>query len=87
MEELKDFIDDWNIDIKNKSAIHKSGLKIAYDATNEDGSLRLAYTGMMKWQKLAYSITHDIKKIDEMREMKMERWKERLETINRGNSQ
>ena len=34
----------------------------------EDGSLRLAYTGMMKWQKLAYSVTHDIKKIDEMRE-------------------
>ena len=23
---------------------------------------------MMKWQKLAYSVTHDIKKIDEMRE-------------------
>lgn len=68
MAELKDFIDDWNIDIKNKSATHKSGLKIAYDATNEDGSLRLAYTGMMKWQKLAYSVTHDIKKIDEMRE-------------------
>lgn len=68
MAELKDFIDDWQIDSKNKSATHKSGLTIAYDATNEDGSLRLAYTGMMKWLKLAYGITHDTKKIDEMRE-------------------
>lgn len=68
MAELKDFINDWQIDIKNKSATHKSGLKIAYEAKNEDGSLRLAYTGMMKWLKLAYSVTHDTKKIDEMRE-------------------
>lgn len=68
MAELKDFINDWQIDIKHKSATHKSGLKIAYEAKNEDGSLRLAYTGMMKWLKLAYSVTHDTKKIEEMRE-------------------
>ncbi|MDO4162712.1 MAG: hypothetical protein Q4D80_06915 [Pseudomonadota bacterium] len=68
MSELKDFIDDWKIDLKNKSATHKSGLTIAYEARNDDGSLRLAYTGMMSWLKLAYSVTHDTKKIDEMRE-------------------
>ena len=38
--ELNDFIDNWQVNIREKSAVHKSGLKIEYDSTNEDGSLR-----------------------------------------------
>lgn len=45
-EELKDFINDWTLDVPHKSATHNSGLKIGYEQTNEDGSLRLSYEGM-----------------------------------------
>lgn len=65
--DLNEFIKDWEIDLKNKSATHHSGLRIAYDATNEDGSLRLAYSGMMSWNKTAYAALKDVEKVELLR--------------------
>lgn len=67
MAELKDFINDWKIDLKNKSASHKSGLKIGYDSTNEDGTLRLAYSGMSTFMKNTYAETKSTEAIEKRR--------------------
>lgn len=63
-EELKDFIDNWQIDVKNKSAEHKSGLKVAYDSTNEDGSIRVATSGMSTFLKNTYAELQDDGAVD-----------------------
>ena len=66
-KELQDFEKNWTIDIKNKSAKHNTGLLIGYDSTNEDGSLRLVYTNMMSWNKIAYSKFGDAEKVEAFR--------------------
>ena len=38
---LKDFIDDWQISIKEKSATHKSGLKLKYVSQSIDGNEKI----------------------------------------------
>ena len=67
-KELKEFEKDWEIDLKNKSAKHRTGLTIGYDSTNEDGSLRLVYTGVMSWNKLVYASFKDVKKVETYRQ-------------------
>lgn len=62
--ELKDFIDNWQINVREKSAQHKSGLKIAYDSVNEDGTLRLAYSGMSTFLKNTYAETKSVEEVD-----------------------
>lgn len=64
MTELKDFIDNWQINIREKSATHKSGLKIGYDSTNEDGTLRLAYSGMSTFYKNTFAETKSVEAIE-----------------------
>ena len=49
MEELKDFIDDWNIDIKNKSAIHKSGIEFKYIQNGYEGKQQVEISNLPKW--------------------------------------
>ena len=66
--ELQDFEKNWVVDIKNKSAKHNTGLSVGYDYTNEDGSLRLVYTNMMSWNKLAYSKFGDVEKVEAFRD-------------------
>ena len=65
--ELKDFIDDWQISIREKSATHKSGLKISYDSTNEDGTLRLAYSGMSTFMKNTFAETKSVDAVEKRR--------------------
>lgn len=65
--ELKDFINDWEISIKEKSAQHKSGLKIWYDSTNEDGSIRLAYSGMSTFLKNTFAETKSVEATEKRR--------------------
>lgn len=48
---IEDFIQNWNIDLKNKSATHKSGLKINYLMDNGDGSIRLEFDNLIEWEK------------------------------------
>ena len=67
-KELKDFEKDWTIDIKNKSARHNSGLSIGYDSTEEDGSLRLVYTGVMSGNKATYAALGDVEKVEALRQ-------------------
>ncbi len=62
-QELKDFIDNWQVNVNEKSAIHKSGLKIKYDKTNEDGSLRLAYSGMSTFLKNTFAETQNVEAV------------------------
>ncbi len=66
-QELKDFIDNWQINIREKSAQHKSGLKIGYDSTNEDGSLRLAYSGMTTFLKNTFAETNSVEAVEKRR--------------------
>lgn len=66
-KELKEFEKDWEIDLRNKSAKHHTGLTIGYDSTNEDGSLRLEYTGVMSWNKVVYASFKDVKKVEAYR--------------------
>lgn len=66
-KELKDFIDNWQINIREKSAQHKSGLKIGYDSTNEDGTLRLAYSGMSTFLKNTFAETKSIEAVEQRR--------------------
>ena len=66
--ELKDFIDNWQINMTEKSAVHKSGLKIGYDSTNEDGSLRLAYSGMSSFMKNTYAELKDVAAVEKRRD-------------------
>ena len=67
MTELKDFINDWQIDIKNKSATHKSGLKIAYAYMNEDGTYHFEYKGMSTFTKNILSETNSVESIEPKR--------------------
>lgn len=67
MAELKDFIDDWNTDIKNKSATHKSGLKIGYAYMNEDGTYHFEYKGMSTFTKNILSETKNVESIEQRR--------------------
>lgn len=67
VKELKDFIDNWQINIREKSAQHKSGLKIGYDSTNEDGSLRLAYSGMTTFLKNTFAETNSVEAVEKRR--------------------
>ena len=63
-QELKDFINNWQVNVREKSAVHKSGLKIGYDSTNEDGTLRLAYSGMSTFIKNTFSETQSIEAVE-----------------------
>ena len=67
VKELKDFIDNWQINIREKSAQHKSGLKIGYDSTNDDGSLRLAYSGMTTFLKNTFAETNSVEAVEKRR--------------------
>ena len=67
VQELKDFEKNWVVDVKNKSAKHNTGLLISYDSTNDDGSLRLVYTNVMSWNKLAYAKFGDVEKVEAFR--------------------
>ena len=64
MTELEKFIDNWQINIREKSATHKSGLRIGYDSTNEDGTIRLAYSGMSTFFKNTFAETKSIEAIE-----------------------
>lgn len=66
-QELENFIDNWQVDIRTKSAVHKSGLKIGYDSTNEDGSLRLAYSGMSTFLKNTFAETKSVEATEKRR--------------------
>lgn len=80
---LDEFINDWQVDVKNKSAIHKSGLKVAYDADNEDGSIRVATSGMSTFLKQTYAELHDVaavnKKYHELTEEFAEIYKQQMQ--------
>ena len=62
---LDDFINDWQVDLKNKSAQHKSGLRVAYDADNEDGSIRVATSGMSTFLKTTYAELQDVTAVNQ----------------------
>ncbi len=49
MAELKDFIDDWKIDAKNKSATHKSGLDFKYVQNGYGGKQQVEISNLPKW--------------------------------------
>lgn len=67
MKEYDDFIKDWDVDIENKSAFHHSGLGISYDSKNEDGSIRVEYENLMKWQKKVYIETRSGLEVEKAR--------------------
>lgn len=79
---LDEFINDWQIDLKNKSAQHKSGLKVAYDADNEDGSIRVATSGMSTFLKQTYAQLQDVaavnKRYQELTEQFAEIYKQQM---------
>ena len=66
-QELKDFIDNWQINVREKSAQHKSGLKIGYDSTNEDGSLRLSYSRMSTFIKNVLAESPSVEMVEKRR--------------------
>ncbi len=47
---LGDFIHDWQIDIKNKAARHKSGLTMRHLMDNEDGTFRIEFLNLLQWE-------------------------------------
>jgi hypothetical protein len=60
MKELSEFVKDWEYDVEMKSAKHVSGLKIDLDCINEDGSPRLAISGMSTFLKNTYAELKDV---------------------------
>ncbi len=48
-KELKDFIDDWQVNVKEKSATHKSGLQFKYIAEGPDGNAKIEMSEFNKW--------------------------------------
>ena len=67
MKEYEDYIKDWDVNIETKSAYHHSGLGISYDSMNEDGSLRVKYDNLMKWQKKVYIETRSGEEVEKTR--------------------
>lgn len=49
MAKLKDFIDDWQIDTKNKSATHKSGIEFKYIQNGYEGKQQVEILNLPKW--------------------------------------
>ena len=82
MKELSEFIKDWQIDKKNKSAKHVSGLNLMVDTVNEDGSLKLAISGMSSFLKDTYAELQDVDKtnsrLQELEHQFVEIYKEML---------
>ena len=66
-KELENFINDWQISVREKSAVHKSGLKIGYASTNEDGTLRLEYSGMSTFMKNTFAETKSVEAVEKRR--------------------
>ena len=64
---IEEFINDWQINVREKSAQHKSGLKIGYESTNDDGTLRLAYSGMSTFLKNTFAETKSIEAVEQRR--------------------
>ncbi len=60
MGTFDEFIKDWKISKERKSAKHVSGLNIEVDTVNEDGSLRLALSGMSSFMKNTYAELKDV---------------------------
>jgi hypothetical protein len=50
-KKLEDFIQDWQINIKDKSATHNTGLKMRYLMDNEDGTLRIELDKLVTWER------------------------------------
>lgn len=58
------FIKDWEIDVQNKSAHHKSGLTFTCQYIDEDGSLRVEVENLIPWEQQMYAQYHDFEKVD-----------------------
>ena len=66
-EQNKDesFMKDWEINVQNKSALHKSGLGFTCQHINEDGSLRVEVENLIPWEQKMFAQYHDFEKVDE----------------------
>lgn len=49
-EKLENFIEDWKVDLKHKSAVHLTGLNIAYVMDNDDGTIKMEFENLVEWQ-------------------------------------
>lgn len=58
------FIKDWEVDLPNKSARHKSGLGFSFQYENEDGSLRVEIENLMPWEQKMFAEYHDFELVD-----------------------
>lgn len=67
MKEYDEYIKDWDINIEDKSALHHSGLGVSYDSKNEDGSIKVKYDNLMKWQKKVYIETKSGQEVENTR--------------------
>lgn len=63
-KELNEFIENWEINVQNKSARHKSGISFNFEYENEDGSLRVEIEDLMPWEQKMYEKYHDFEKVD-----------------------
>lgn len=63
-KELKEFIENWEINVQNKSARHKSGIGFNFEYENEDGSLRVEIEDLMPWERKMYEKYHDFDLVD-----------------------
>ena len=50
-QKLEEFIDNWQVNVREKSAVHKSGLKFKYIANTGsiDGNEKIEMSGVDKW--------------------------------------
>lgn len=63
-KKVEDFIENWDIDVKNKSARHKSGIGFNFEYENEDGSLYVEIEDLISWQQKMLTSGQDPKSMD-----------------------
>ncbi len=56
---VDDFIQDWQIDIKNKAARHKSGLTMRHLMDNENGTFKIEFANLIEWEDAQLALRKD----------------------------
>lgn len=63
-KKIEDFIENWDIDIANKSARHKSGIGFNFEYENTDGSLHVEVEDLVPWEQEMFKNNRDSKDVD-----------------------
>ena len=64
--EIKDFIDNWRVDVSTESAIHVSGLRFRHVKNGIDGREKIEISNLPQWVQSFMAKGNTIKQCEQM---------------------